>query len=533
MLYQKREHPYEFDLIVVGSGVAALFTAIKAARFCRVCLLTKDALCHSNTWLAQGGIAAALGDDDTPESHMEDTLNAGAGLCNPEAVKVMVEQGPRRIRELLELGVPFDQQEGRLAISREGAHKMNRIIHAGGDATGKILHTTLQNNLLASKAVTVREYTFVTDLLTHEEEVVGLRTARGETYLAGAVILATGGLGRVFLCTTNPQVATGDGVAMAFRAGAEVVDMEFVQFHPTVLQSRKEEMILISEAVRGEGAVLRNSRGERFMDKYHEMAELGPRDIVSRAIVDQMNRQGSRCVYLDMTLRDPLFLKSRFPTIYAMALQYGLDPAKDWLPVVPAAHYAMGGVRTDLYGQTSLPGLYACGEVSCSGVHGANRLASNSLLECLVFAGRAVERIENKGKILHPRARTLRQKNSSAGKLSLKLTEEKKLQDELRRVMFHKAGIIRNGRDLAAAQHFLRKHARFAAAVPQDRATWELKNLFSVANLIVDSALMRTESRGSHYRADYPQPDDAWRMRRLIWTGKVKKENNLHAPLGL
>ncbi|MEW5921883.1 MAG: L-aspartate oxidase [Bacillota bacterium] len=534
MVYLKGEDPCEFDVLVVGSGLAGLLAAIKAARFARVCLLTKDALYNTNTWLAQGGIAAALGDDDTPAIHLEDTLQAGAGLCNREAVKVMVEEGPRRIRELLELGVPFDRVAGQLAMTREGAHNRNRVIHAGGDATGQVLHATLQNRLLNNKAITVREYTFVTDLLTCEGEVVGLQTLRGETYRAGTVILATGGLGRVFLCTTNPEVATGDGVAMAFRAGAEVADMEFIQFHPNVFESPKGEMILISEAVRGEGAVLWNSRGERFMDKYHAKAELGPRDIVSRAIVDQMNRQGSRCVYLDMTLRDPLFLKSRFPTIYAMASRYGLDPAKDWLPVVPAAHYAMGGVRTDLHGETNLPGLYACGEVACSGVHGANRLASNSLLECLVFTGRVVERLEKNGRNL-PRAVQQKHKKSDEGSknLSLEFTRGKKLQEELRRLMFTKAGILRHAKDLLTAQRFLKEHAWLADAAPQDRATWELKNLFFLANLIVNSALMRTESRGSHYRLDYPQPADAWRLRRLIWSGKGKKEEDLLAPLSL
>ncbi len=529
----KREHPYEYDVIVVGSGMAGLFAAIKAARFARVCLLAKDALSNTNTWLAQGGIAAALGDDDTPESHLEDTVQAGAGLCNREAVKVMVEEGPHRIKELLELGVPFDRVEGQLAMTREGAHNRNRIVHAGGDATGQVLHETLQNHLLNNRAIAVREYTFVTDLLTCEGQVTGLKTLRGETYRAGAVILATGGLGRVFFCTTNPEVATGDGVAMAFRAGAEVVDMEFIQFHPTVFQSPKGEMILISEAVRGEGAVLRNSRGKRFMDKYHEMAELGPRDIVARAIVDQMKKQGSRCVYLDVTLRDPVFLKSRFPTIYGMASKYGLDLAKDWLPVSPAAHYAMGGVHTGLDGETNLAGLYACGEVACSGVHGANRLASNSLLEGLVFAGRVVERIEKTGKKLPGTLQQKYKSNYSPKKLSLKFARGKKLQDELRRLMFSKAGILRHEKGLLAVQRFLKQHAWLVDAVPEDRAAWELKNLFVVANLIVNSAFMRTESRGSHYRVDYPQPDEAWRLRHLSRSAKGKKEEDLLAPLSL
>ncbi|RJX25592.1 MAG: L-aspartate oxidase [Dethiobacter sp.] len=514
------KYPYEYDVIVVGSGIAGLFAAIKAARFARVCLLTKDALYNTNTWLAQGGIAAALGIDDSPEKHMEDTISAGGGLCNLEAVKVMVEEGPGCIKELLELGMPFDRVDGRLAMTREGAHSSNRIVHAGGDATGQVLHETLKKNLFANRAIVVREHTFVTDMVTCEGQVIGVRTLAGETYRAGAVVLATGGLGWVFSCTTNPEVATGDGVVMAYRAGAEVVDMEFIQFHPTVFRSPQEEIILISEAVRGEGAVLRNCHGERFMDEYHEMAELGPRDVVARAIVDQMKKNGSKYVYLDVTLRDPVFLKKRFPTIYGFTLKYGLDLARDWLPVIPAAHYAMGGVRTGLHGETNLDGLYACGEVACNGVHGANRLASNSLLEGLVFAGRVVERIEKTGKRLPGSLHQTCTTDYGEKILPLKPAYRRELGDELRTIMFSKAGILRDEKGLLTVQRFLQQHAPLLEAVPEDRSTWELKNLFVVANLIVNSALMRTESRGSHYRVDYPQPDEAWRLRHLCQSVK-------------
>ncbi|NLX91783.1 MAG: L-aspartate oxidase [Firmicutes bacterium] len=502
-----------YDVVVVGSGIAGMLAAIKASRFARVCLLTKDALNNTNTWLAQGGIAAALADDDSPEQHLEDTLMAGSGLCNIEAVKVMVEEGPQCIEGLLSMNMPFERIEGRLAMTREGAHSKNRIVYAGGDATGRILYETLKKQLLSSRGVDIREHTFVTELLAPDGEIVGVRTLSGEVLPAGSVILATGGLGRVFSCTTNPPVATGDGIAMAYNAGATITDMEFVQFHPTVFQSPQGDMILISEAVRGEGAILRNCRGERFMQNYHEMGELGPRDVVSRAIVDQMKKDGSSYVYLDITFREPAYLKKRFPTIYSMTLQHGLDLAKDWLPIIPAAHYAIGGVQTGLFGETNVGGLYACGEVACTGVHGANRLASNSLLEGLVFAERVVRMIEKTGK--EPPVNLQRGGAAKGKTISLQGGAAGKLREELRSLMFSNAGILREEKGLLAIRRFIKQHADFLEAQPKDRLSWELRNLFIVAGFIVNSALLRTESRGCHYRVDYPQPDEAWRLRHL------------------
>ena len=506
MLNVQGKNPAAYDVIVVGSGIAGMFAAIKAARFARVCLVTKDAHYHSNTWFAQGGIAAALGEYDSPGEHMEDTLIAGDGLCNHEAVKVMVEEGPQRIKELLGLSMPFDRIGGQLALTREGAHRKNRIVYAGGDATGRILHDTLIKNLLTNKAIHLREHTFVTELLSSNGEVLGIRTLSGELCLAGSVIVATGGLGQVYSCTTNPPVATGDGVVMAYHAGAEVSDMEFVQFHPTVFRSPQGEMILISEAVRGEGALLRNCHGERFMPQYHHMAELGPRDVVSRAIVDQMGKTDSSYVYLDITFKDADFLKRRFPTIYSMILRHGLDLTKDWLPVIPAAHYAVGGVHTGIYGETTLNGLYACGEAACTGVHGANRLAGNSLLEGLVFAERIAGLIEKNGKTPPDKLASgiIPVKNKTfSGRF------DKKLQDELRSLMFSNAGILRDEKGLLDAHRFIRQHSGLMEARPEDRSAWELKNLFAVAGLIVSRALQRTESRGCHYRLDYPSADEA------------------------
>jgi L-aspartate oxidase len=516
-------------MIIVGSGIAGLFAALKAAGSACVCLLTKATLRHTNTWLAQGGIAAAISGEDSPRQHYEDTLAAGAGLCNEEAAFAMAVEGPGLMKELSELGVPFDRHDEALALTREGAHRRDRVLHCGGDATGRLLQETLLQRLISNRSVTVRENTFVTDLLMSDGRVCGVKTVYGENLLAGAVILATGGLGQVYERTTNPEVATGDGVAMAYRAGAAVADMEFIQFHPTVFQGKREdETFLVSEAVRGEGAVLINGLGQRFMTEYHEMAELGPRDVVSRAILDQVLK-GKGPVYLDITGKNRSFLKERFPTIYRLALEQGFDLAVDRLPVSPAAHYAMGGVLTGLNGETGLPGLYACGEVACTGVHGANRLASNSLLEGLVFAARAIRAIQVKAA---GNRHGYRNEDFTATAPAVgRQYKPGKIRAELRRLMFEKAGVLRDGTGLRAMSEFLDSRTRDLDRQWTDQELWELRNMFEVGRLIIRGALARSESRGAHSRSDYPETDGRY-ARRLVWTAG-KKEEELYEPVAV
>lgn len=523
----KKKGYSEYDVLVVGSGIAGLYAALKAADFARVCLLTKEKINNSNTWLAQGGIAAAIGEDDSPRQHLEDTLAAGAGLCCVEVVSLMVEEGLDRVRELLSLGTPFDRDLNRLALTKEGAHHKNRVLHAGGDATGRLIQETLQEKLLQNNNVDVQENTFVTELMTYEGAVRGVRTLQGDVYAASAVILATGGIGQLYSSTTNSAVATGDGIAMAYRAGAVVADLEFIQFHPTVFPAKRDQKaFLISEALRGEGAFLRNIRGERFMDEYHEMAELGPRDVVARAIVDQMQRHDSPHVYLDITRRGKSFLATRFPTIYSMAGKHNLDLSQDWLPVAPAAHYAMGGIHTGRSGETSMSGLFACGEVACSGVHGANRLASNSLLDGLVFAARAVKEIRKAGKAYSGRV-----KYDHTSKSPMQSVKTESIRKQLQGVMFKHAGIIRDRDGLVKLGNIIKTYTPLFAEMPKSPAEWELQNLMTVASLIQRFALTRTESRGAHFRSDFPAQDSAWA--RHLSCSKKQKEDLIHAPVAV
>jgi len=477
------------DFLVIGAGVAGMRAAIELAEAGRVLVIAKDSLRESSSEYAQGGIAAALNDDDRVELHEQDTIYAGDGLCNVEAVHVLVEEAPAAIQQLIEWGAEFDREGTKLVFAREGAHSRNRVLHAHGDSTGHEIARALYQKASSLPNVRFETYSAVTDL--YGNGAMALRESSGEwsEIHARAVLLATGGLGCVYRETTNPAVATGDGVAMGWRAGARIANMEFVQFHPTALHIEGAPRFLLSEALRGEGAVLRNRDGEAFMGRYHEMRDLAPRDVVSRAIVAEMQRTGSPHVWLDLTARGSQFIHERFPRIFDTCLRYGLDLGREPAPVHPAAHYAMGGVETDLDGRTSLPGLFAAGEVACTGVHGANRLASNSLLEGLVYGARA--------------GRAMRDHKGGCDFRKAPLTIPDTTASELRDLAWRDCGILRNAEGLEEAIRFLESIRLLDAGKP-GLASIELRNIYDVVGLIARAALARRESRGAHYRTDYP-----------------------------
>lgn len=500
----------ETDFVIVGAGIAGLRAAIGlAAEGARVLVVTKEALGESNTHYAQGGIAVAMSGADDVALHLEDTMNAGDGLVNREAARVLVQEGPLRVEELLRWGTDFDREGGRLMLTREGAHSRNRILHAHGDATGAEIGRSLLRHARTMERITLLEWTTTVDLELHGGEVAGvlLLHADGATtrVRARAVLLASGGAGQVYSDTTNPAVATGDGIAMAYRAGAEIADMEFYQFHPTALSLPGVPRFLLSEALRGEGAVLRNARGERFMERYHPMLELAPRDVVARAIAREgIGAQGEALpVCLDMrhvTAIDPYV---RFPGISSFLAKHGLDLRRDLIPVRPAAHYLMGGIRTDVHGRTSLKRLYAAGEAACTGVHGANRLASNSLLEGLVFGARAADAMSGEVPPA-PGTETELEPHLPSRPAEYRVTMLQRLQE----TMWQKAGLLR---DAAALQSGLDEVRAGGGAIPTvaTRGFLELRNLQTVGGLILRSALAREESRGAHYRNDFPRRDDA------------------------
>jgi L-aspartate oxidase len=506
-----------YDYLVLGSGSAGLTFALRVCGAGTVALVTKKERTDSNTNWAQGGIAGVMGPDDNNELHVEDTLIAGAGLCNEEAVRVLVSEGPDRIRELIDYGAQFNvTEEGTLALGREGGHSRRRIIHTA-DLTGKEVERTLVEAVRAHTNITVLEHHFAVDLIVKDGTCRGayvLNEATGEveTYAAKATLLATGGAGQVYRFTTNPPIATGDGVAMAWRAGAEIRNMEFIQFHPTSLYHPDAKSFLISEAVRGEGGILRRKDGTAFMAEYDpERKDLAPRDIVARAIDSEIKKTGDDCVYLDVTHLPATEIKSHFPTIYARCLSFGIDITTDWIPVVPAAHYSCGGVYTDLTGRSSIDRLYACGEVACTGVHGANRLASNSLLEALVFSKRAAEdALERVSGWKIPSLPEYSEPNRRRGHADQAYVEG--LRHRLQTVMQKYVGIVRSDSRLQKASDAITALRSESASVLREYlmndSMLELRNMIEVADLIIRCAQRRHESRGLNYNTDYPSPSE-------------------------
>ena len=506
------------DYIIVGSGIAGLYIALLAVEQGSVLVLTKGSIDDCNTRYAQGGIAVAMGRDDSPELHFKDTMAAGAGLCDAEAVRILAEEASDCIADLISFGVPFDTLEGEITLTMEAAHSVPRVMHAGGDATGEHIEVALSRHVRSS-SITVLENCLASEILVRNGEVVGVkaldcRTGSVEDYRCRSLILATGGAGKLLRYTTNSDVVTGDGIALAFKAGAEVMDMEFLQFHPTVLRLPGVAPFLISEAVRGEGGILINADGHRFMPDYTAEAELATRDVVARSIVYEMKKSHSDRVFLDATHLPPRLVTTRFPHIYRFCRDHGLDITKGLIPVAPAAHYLMGGVKVNNWGETIISGLFAAGETACTGVHGANRLASNSLLESIVFGKRVVRRTEtgdSSGRCEQSEASCTcrlpeREPLSTAPTLNL---------PSLQSLMWDKVGIVRSGESLDEAAGVL---ATWQGCLPEpsDRLSYELDNLVLCGRLVTEAALLRKESRGAHFRTDFPESSPEWQCHMLF-----------------
>ncbi len=509
-----------YDYVIIGSGIAGLYTALLAKKYGTVLVITKGSIDDTNTKFAQGGIAAAIGKDDSPELHFDDTMAAGAGLSNPDAVRILVNEAADCIADLVKLNVPFDTVEGEIALTKEAAHSRSRILHAGGDSTGEHIETTLSGQVRAAR-IRVLEDSLVTEIIVDKGvargvRVLDCRTSSVSEFACRFLILATGGGGQLFKVNTNPNVATCDGIALAYQAGAEITDMEFYQFHPTALHLPGVTPFLITEAMRGEGGVLRNTDGRRFMPDYTSAAELAPRDVVSRSILAEMKKTNSDKVYLDVTHLPPYKIATRFPHIYHFCLEQGLDITQEPIPVAPAAHYMIGGVKTNIWGETNIAGLFACGETACTGLHGANRLASNSLLEAIVFGKRIIKRTGDGDTTPPPpeiQAAALRR--SLSKKRAPKTTRAPSLS-ALQQLNWDKVGIVRNKEGLAEAANTLAAWQQ-SLEPPTDRPSYELCNLILAGRLMSEAALLREESRGAHFRSDLPETSPEW-QRHIIFS---------------
>jgi len=508
-----------YDYIIVGSGIAGLYAALLAVGQGSVLVLTKGSIDDCNTRYAQGGIAAAISKDDSPELHYRDTIAAGDGLCDADAVRILTDEAAECVADLIKLQVPFDTLDGAISLGREAAHSMPRIIHAGGDATGEHIETTLSQQVRSTRGK-VLEHCLVSEIITEGGKVEGVKvldcqTKLTEEYSCRFLILATGGAGQLFKYTTNSDVVTGDGIALAFKAGAEISDMEFFQFHPTSLHLPGVTPFLISEAVRGEGGILRNADGYRFMPYYAPEAELAPRDVVARSIVYEMRKRGSDSVFLDVTHLPARLITARFPHIYRFCQEHGLNITKELIPVAPAAHYLMGGVKVNEWGEANIPGLLAIGEAACTGVHGANRLASNSLLESVVFARRAIQKTQT----AHPFviASEANEFHFLPHREPLSKTPPLNLAN-LQSLMWDKVGIIRSGDGLTEAANIL---AAWEHSLPRfaDRVSHELSSLVLCGRLMAEAALLREESRGAHFRTDFPETSPGW-QRHIVFRSK-------------
>ena len=509
----------EYDYIVVGSGIGGLYTALLANEEGSVLVITKGSIDDCNTKYAQGGIAAAIGKDDSPALHVQDTINAGAGLSDEETVNILAREASARIADLVEYRVPFDTIDGEIALTMEAAHSVPRILHAGGDATGEQIESALSKKVRDSR-IQVLEYFLATEILVEKGKVTGIkaidcRTGTEEEFQCRFLILATGGAGQLFKYNTNSDIATGDGIALAFNAGADITDMEFFQFHPTALRMPGVLPFLISEAVRGEGGVLRNADGFRFMSEYHEKADLAPRDVVARSILNEMKKSRSDRVYLDVTHLPPNTITTRFPHIYRFCLDRGLDITRTQIPVAPAAHYMIGGVRTNSWGETNIIGLFATGEVACTRVHGANRLASNSLLEAIVFSRRIIERTKNRVKEKDTNDKKIKDMQLSLSQRPTPRILPTASLTMLQQLHWDKVGIIRDKEGLNQAAGTL---AGWQNSLPRptDQPSRELSNLILTGRLLTEAAFIREESRGAHFRSDFPQSLPKWQCH-IVW----------------